>query len=109
MAPEILKNLERADIIVLLLSNDFIKSDYCYLKEMKRALERDAAGECAIVPIVVRACPFTKLELGRIQAIQPNGKPIKQHKDRDLAWLKVTEEIDRVTEILREALHKNGR
>ncbi len=51
--PEILGKLERADIIVLLLSNDFIRSDYCMQKEMTRALAREAAGQCAIVPIVV--------------------------------------------------------
>jgi hypothetical protein len=69
--PEILGKLERADIVVLLLSNDFIRSDYCYLNEMKRAVESDAAEECAIVPVVVRACAFQKLELGQIQAILP--------------------------------------
>jgi len=94
--PETLGKLERADIIILLLSNDFIRSDYCIQIEMKRALERDAAGGCAIVPIVVRACPFTKLELGQIQAILPKGKPIKQHRDRDAAWLEVTRQLDRV-------------
>jgi hypothetical protein len=93
---EILRNLEHASIIVLLLSNDFIRSDYCMQNEMQRAIERDAAGECAIVPIVVRACQFAKLELGKIQAILPKGKPIRQHKDRDAAWLEVTKQLDRV-------------
>lgn len=93
---EILENLEQGDIIVLLLSNDFIHSDYCTQNEMKRALARDAAGECAIVPIVVRACAFKKLELGKIQAIQPNGKPINENKHRDAAWLEVTKQIERV-------------
>jgi internalin A len=94
--PELLGKLEQAEIIVLLLSNDFISSDYCYLKEMAIARERDKAGVCAIVPIVVRACQYTKLELGDIQAILPGGKPIKQHKDRDAAWLEVTKQLDRV-------------
>lgn len=93
---EILEKLERADIIVLLLSNDFIRSDYCMQKEMQRALERDAAGECAIVPIVVRSCRFDKLEVGQIQAILPKAKAIKQHKDRDAAWLEVSKQLDRV-------------
>jgi hypothetical protein len=93
---EILHRLVDASIIVLLLSNDFISSDYCTQKEMKIALARDLAGECAIVPIVVRACRFDKLELGKIQAILPKGKPIKQHKDRDAAWLEVTQQLDRV-------------
>jgi internalin A len=94
--PEVLQKLEEAEIIVLLLSNDFIRSDYCFLKEMRRARERDEAGECAIVPIVVRACAFSKLELGQLQAILPNGKPVKQNKDRDAAWLEVTKQLDRV-------------
>lgn len=99
--PEILRNLEHASIIVLMLSNDFIRSDYCMQKEMRIALERDAAGTCAIVPIVVRACAFGKLEIGRTQAILPNGKPIKQHRDRDVAWLEVTRQLDRVIGNLR--------
>jgi hypothetical protein len=55
-----------------------------------------AAVECAIVPIVVRKCRFDKLELGKLQAIQPGGKPIKQHRDRDAAWHEVTQQLDRV-------------
>ena len=51
------------------------------LKEMEIAKERDAARKCAIVPIVVRPCRFEKLELGRIQAIVPDGRPIKQHRN----------------------------
>lgn len=101
--PEILSKLDSADIVILLLSNDFIRSDYCFLKEMRRACERDKAGECAIIPIVVRACAFTKLELGQIQAIVPNGKPIKQNRDRDAAWLEVTRQLDRVIAQLKDA------
>jgi len=100
--PEILGKLERADIIVLLLSTDFIRSDYCVQKEMKRAIERDAAGECAIIPIVIRACRFEKLEVGQIQAIRPGGNAIKQHRDRDAAWMEVTRQLDRVLADLRK-------
>jgi len=68
---------------------------YCMQKEMKRALARDAAGECAIVPVVVRACRFDKLPLGRIQAIVPGGKPVDEHEKKDAAWLDVTKQLDR--------------
>ena len=93
---ELLSKVERADIMVLLLSNDFIRSDYCFQKEMQIARERDQAGDCTIVPIVVRACAYEKLELGELQAILPNGKPVKQNKDRDAAWLEVTKQLDKV-------------
>ena len=60
--------LERADIILLLVSPDFIASDYCYDIEVKRALERVSAGQARAIPIILRACdwhdaPFGKLEL----------------------------------------------
>jgi hypothetical protein len=100
---EILTRLERADIVVLLLSNDFIRSDYCTLKEMKTALDRDAVGENAVVPVVVRACAFDKLELGKIQTIMPQGKPISRHRDRDSAWLHVTNKLDPVIASLKNA------
>ena len=93
---EILVKLENADIVILLLSNDFIRSDYCFTREMQIARERDKAGECAIVPIVVRACRYDRLEVGQLQAILPNGKPVKQNKDRDAAWLEVTKQLDKV-------------
>jgi internalin A len=93
---EILSKVEDADIVILLLSNDFIRSDYCFQKEMQIARERDRAGDCTIVPIVVRACAYEKLELGQLQAILPNGKPVKQNKDRDAAWLEVTKQLDKV-------------
>lgn len=92
----ILRKLETADIVIFLLSNDFIRSDYCTQKEMKRALERDADGECAILSVVIRACPFTKLELGQIQAIVPHGKPVIEHRHRDSAWYEVSKQLDRV-------------
>ncbi len=99
----ILDKLERADIVVLLLSNDFIGSDSCYVKEMKRAFERAAAGDSAVIPIVVRSCAFNKLELGEIQAILPDGKPINKHRDRDGAWLHVTNQLDPVIASLKSS------
>jgi internalin A len=106
---EILDKLERADIVVLLVSNYFIGSDYCYSKEMKRALERDAARENAVVPIIVRACAFHKLELGQLQAILPLGKPINQHKDRHQAWLEVTTKLDPLIASLKSSKLTEGR
>jgi internalin A len=98
---EILKKLTDAKIIILLLSNDFIQSDYCTRVEMKKAIARDQKGACAVVPIVIRECRYDKLETGRIQAILPGGKPIKNHRDRDKAWKEVTQSLDSVIQRLR--------
>jgi internalin A len=53
-AGEIDKALERADIILFLISADFIASNYCFDIEMKRALERHNSGDATVIPIIVR-------------------------------------------------------
>src|SRR5215475_9706813 len=49
------ENLETADVILLLVSADFLASDYCYDKEMKRALEKYEVGEACVIPLIVRS------------------------------------------------------
>src|SRR5437016_3708622 len=49
---EIDEHLETASIILLLISADFLASDYCYDKEMTRALERHQRGEVRVIPII---------------------------------------------------------
>lgn len=48
------EHLNTAQIILLLISSDFIDSDYCYSIEMKRAIERHAKGEAHVIPIILR-------------------------------------------------------
>lgn len=99
---EILTRLEHAQIVILLLSNDFLRSSYCMDQELPRALERQAHGECEIVPVLIRACRYDKLSLGKIQTIRPADKSIDEHDKKDPAWEIVTREIDRVIERIKK-------
>src|SRR5689334_18549291 len=51
---EIDQHLDSADIILLLVSADFLASDYCWGREMKRALERHDRGEARVIPVAIR-------------------------------------------------------
>src|SRR5690242_5153292 len=53
---EIVRELETADLILLLVSPAFLNSAFCYSKEMRRAIERHDAGTARVVPIIVRDC-----------------------------------------------------
>src|SRR6185503_16598921 len=53
LAQEIDQQLERADVVLLLVSASFLASDYCYSIEMQRAMERHAAGEATVIPVIV--------------------------------------------------------
>ncbi|MBC7969158.1 MAG: toll/interleukin-1 receptor domain-containing protein [Verrucomicrobia bacterium] len=54
--PAILNKLDTADIILLLISSDFIDSEYCYGTELKRAIARHDAGTARVIPIILRPC-----------------------------------------------------
>ena len=90
---QISKNLEQADIIVLLVSVNFIASDYCYDIEMTRALERHEAGEARVIPVIVRDVDWSDAPFRKLQALPRNGKAVKQWPDRDAAWRNVVEGI----------------
>src|SRR2546421_4956954 len=47
-------HLMTARVILLLISPDFLASDYCYGVEMQRALERQAKGEASVIPVILR-------------------------------------------------------
>lgn len=95
-------NLEQADIILLLVSPDFVASDYCWDKELARALERHEAGTARLVPVIVRDVNWSRAPFSRIQALPRDGKPVKRWPDRDTAWRNVTDGIEALVEDLRK-------
>lgn len=103
-AQEIDENLERADIILLLVSADFIASDYCYEKEMARALERGREGKARVVPVIVRDVSWRKAPFAKLQALPKDGLAVTKWGDRDSAWRNVSEGIESVVEEIRKDL-----
>jgi hypothetical protein len=95
------ENFQRADLILLLVSADFVASDYCYEIEMKTALERHERSEAKVVPIILRACQWRDAPFGRLQALPKDGKPVTSWPNRDEAWTDVAEGIKRTVEEIR--------
>jgi TIR domain len=87
------EHLNNADIILLLVSPDFLASDYCYNNEMERAMERHSAGEALVIPVILRPCDWQKAPFGRLQALPEDGRPITTWSNRDLAFLDVAKGI----------------
>ncbi|MFC3077682.1 toll/interleukin-1 receptor domain-containing protein [Phenylobacterium terrae] len=87
------EHINSDEIILLLVSPDFIASDYCYEIEMKRAMERHAAGEAVVVPVILRACDWHHAPFGKLNATPRDGKPITQWPDADEAFLQVAKAV----------------
>lgn len=96
-------NLERSDIVLLLVSADFIASDYCYDKEMTRALELHDARKVVVVPVIVRDVQWRTAPFARLQALPRDGKPVRKWDDRDTAWRDVADGIEVVATRIRES------
>jgi len=86
---EIKRHLNTADIILLLISPDFLASDYCYSIEMQRAIERHDAKEARVIPIILRPVYWTDSPIGKLQALPPHGKPVTSWVNRDEAFLSI--------------------
>jgi hypothetical protein len=85
--------LEVADIILLLVSADFLSSDYCYNREMTRAMERHKAKEAIVIPVILRPCDWHDTPFGRLLAVPKDGLPVSKWPDVDDALLDVVTAI----------------
>jgi internalin A len=95
-------NLNRADIILLLVSSDFIASNYCYEKEMARALERHKSGEALVIPLIVRDVNWGKAPFTGLQVLPKDGKAVTLWDNKDSAWRNISEGIEKVVERIRK-------
>jgi hypothetical protein len=88
-------NLEAADIILLLVSADFLASDYCYSKEMGRAMERHAGGSAAVIPVILKSCDWHSAPFGKLLATPRDGKAVT-------SWANVEEALADVATHIRK-------
>lgn len=92
-AKEIDDKLNAAAIILLLISDHFLASDYCYDIEMKRAIERHEAGEAVVIPIILKPVDWSGAPFGKLQAFPKDAKPVTKWSNRDDAFVNIAQGI----------------
>ena len=90
---EINNKLARADIFFCLISPDFIASDFCYERELSKAIEAHRKDEKKVVPILIRECLWKDLEISRLQGLPTEWMA---SPDNDHAWMEVAQGVERV-------------
>lgn len=96
--PSIKAVLAKANIILLLVSIDFINSDFCYEIELKEAIERHRNNKARVVPIILRSClweqtPFGITQVGKIQVLPKDAKAVEMWSTEDEAFTDVARGI----------------
>jgi hypothetical protein len=94
--------LDAAEIVLLLVSADFLASDYCFGVEMRRSIERHQRDEVTVVPVILRACEWKRAPFAQLLALPEDGRPITKWPDRDEAYLSVAVGLRQVVATLRK-------
>ena len=87
------EELERADIILLLVSPDFLASTYCREIETVKALEQRKTRGAITIPVILRPCAWKRAPFGRLKALPKDGKPVVQYPSHDDAFLEIAEAL----------------
>ncbi len=98
---QISEHLNKADIILLLISSDFLASDFCYDVELKRAMERHEAGAARVIPVILRDVDWTGVPFSKLKALPRDGKPVTSK-----SWSSVDEALRNATEGIRKEVEK---
>lgn len=97
---EIQRALEKAEIILLLVSPDFMASEYIRRKELPQSLQRNRWGQAIIIPIILRPVVWQDLKVGQYAALPQRGIPISTWDDTEEAWENVAKPIRHLVENL---------
>ncbi len=104
-AGEIDQHLESAQIILLLVSADFIASDYCFDKEVKRAMERHRTGTARVIPVILRAVDLDGVPFNQLQSLPRDRIPVTSWRNQDEAFTDIAKGIRAV---VKEIVSRDG-
>jgi hypothetical protein len=94
--PTILRELETADIILLLVSSAFMRSQYIWREEVSRAMKRHESGSAKVIPIILRPCDWHTAPFAKVKALPKDGKPVTLWPNQDLAFTDIALQLRRL-------------
>jgi TIR domain/ATPase family associated with various cellular activities (AAA) len=94
--------INTADLILLLVSADFLVSDFSYSIEMARAMARHEAGEARVVPIILRPCLWEHAPFAKLQALPTGARPVTTWRSSDEAFVSIVKGIRLICEDIRQ-------
>jgi TIR domain-containing protein len=100
---DIQRELATADIVILLVTPNFVASEHCFERELPEAMRRHAEEGLRILPVLVKSVDLVNLPIGRFQGLPTDLRPISAWRETDDAWLQVAAGVRRAAEEVRAA------
>jgi hypothetical protein len=85
--------LEESQIILLLVSAHFLDSDYCYEREMARALDKHEEGAAIVIPVILHPCDWKSAPFGKLKAAPTDAKPVSMYTNQHEAFSIVAKDV----------------
>ena len=96
------RRLKEANIILLMISPDFINSEFIYESELPIALQRHREGAATVIPVILRPSLWDKEEFAGIQALPQGAHPISLWPNEDEAFVDVAKGLRQVVKTIRD-------
>jgi hypothetical protein len=96
------EQLNQAKIILLLISADFLNSDFCWGVELKQAMQRHEAKDAYVVPIILREVDWKGAPFDKLQALPKNAEPVMNWANKDQAFTDIARGIRKLAESLKK-------
>lgn len=90
--------LEEAQIILLLISANFLHSNYCFDKEMMRALDKHREGSAVVIPVILHPCDWQSSPFKHLRATPTDGKPVSMYANQHEAFSIVAHDVRQAAE-----------
>ena len=92
----IITELNKSDVILLLISADFIASQYIWDKELATAMKRHEEGTAHVIPIIIKNCLWQEMPFAKLQALPKNAKPVAAYDLAEDAYTEIAVAINKL-------------
>lgn len=93
-------NLEKADVICLMISDNFLSSNSC-MKEKNLSLEYQHKRGIRVIPLILSPCAWHfEKDLNGLLAIPTDGKAISSFQDQNNGWLDAVKSLENACQSL---------
>ncbi len=96
--------MNTADIILLLISADFLASEYIWKIELTKAMERHRNKASVVIPIFLRPCDWKEMPFAVLQGLPKDSVPVTEFEDRELAFLNIATGLRKVVDSVKTTI-----
>jgi hypothetical protein len=105
---EIQQKLDESEIVLCLVSRDFLDAPYIEENELPKALDRHRAGKARLIPLIVRPCNWEDTPLSELQTATGDTRPLANWRNKDAAYMIIEKQLEKVWREFREPSKVKG-